>query len=145
MISPKKKLCLNSVIKDPILLLFEIENWLWKSIWMIFLITHSQATTIHIKNTYKCYYQNFGKMKPFGVLMANNVLVKETLKQSLFTTSNMVCQFLRQKVLQKGSVMKTNSGVFIVFKTKHELRCQNELETKCVYFHYWDFLTNFLM
>ena len=49
---------------------------------------------------------------------------------SLSTTANMVCQLLRQRACQKISVMKkTNSGVFISFKTKHELKCQNELET----------------
>ena len=54
------------------------------------------------------------------------VLVK-IQKQSLFTTSIMDRQLLRQKVRQKISVMKTNTGVFVVFKTKCELKCQNEL------------------
>ena len=31
---------------------------------------------------------------------------------------------LRQKVSQRISVMKTNNDVFVVFKTKHELKCQ---------------------
>ena len=43
---------------------------------------------------------------------------------SLSTTSNMDHQLLSQKVRQKISVMKTNTGVF---KTKRELKCQNEL------------------
>ena len=33
---------------------------------------------------------------------------------------------LRQKVRQRISVMKTNTGVFVVFKTKHEVKCQND-------------------
>ena len=32
--------------------------------------------------------------------------------------------FLRQKVCQRISVMKTNTGGFVVFKTKRELKCQ---------------------
>ena len=44
-----------------------------------------------------------------------------------FTTSIMDRQLLRQKVRQKISVIKTNTCVFVVFKTKHELKCQNEL------------------
>ena len=43
-------------------------------------------------------------------------------------------QLLRQKVHQIISVMKTNTGVFVVFKTKRELKCQNELETQSVCF-----------
>ena len=31
---------------------------------------------------------------------------------------------LRQKVHQKIAVMKTNTGVLVVFKTKRELKCQ---------------------
>ena len=31
---------------------------------------------------------------------------------------------LRQKVHQRISVMKTNTGVFLVFRTKHEIKCQ---------------------
>ena len=30
---------------------------------------------------------------------------------------------LRQKVRQRISVMETNNGVFVVFKTNHELKC----------------------
>ena len=39
-------------------------------------------------------------------------------------------QLLRQKVRQIILVMKTNTGVFVVFKTKRELKCQNELFLK---------------
>ena len=39
-------------------------------------------------------------------------------------------------VCQKISVTKINTGVFVVFKTKHELKCQNELETQSVCFYY---------
>ena len=41
--------------------------------------------------------------------------------------SKMDRHLLRQKVRQRISVMKTNIGVFVVFMTKHELECQNEL------------------
>ena len=34
-------------------------------------------------------------------------------------------QLLCQKACQRISVMKTNTGVFVVFKTKCELKCQN--------------------
>ena len=44
-------------------------------------------------------------------------------KQSLSTTSIMDRQLLRQKI----SVIKTNTCVFVVFKTKRELKFQNEL------------------
>ena len=47
--------------------------------------------------------------------------------QSLSTTSIMNRQLLRQKVRQKISVIKTNTCVFVAFKTKRELKCKNEL------------------
>ena len=34
------------------------------------------------------------------------------------------CQLLCQKVCQRISVMKTNTGVFVFFKIKSELKCQ---------------------
>jgi hypothetical protein len=34
------------------------------------------------------------------------------------------CHLLRQKACQRISVMKTNTGVFVVFKTKRESKCQ---------------------
>ena len=39
-------------------------------------------------------------------------------------------QLLRQIVRHKISVIKTNTCVFVVFKTKRELKCQNELFLK---------------
>ena len=45
-------------------------------------------------------------------------------KCSIFTTSKKDRQLLCQKVRQRISVMETNNGVFVVFKTKHELKCQ---------------------
>ena len=45
-------------------------------------------------------------------------------KCSIFTTSKTDRQLLRQKVRHRISVMKTNKDVFVVFKTKHELKCQ---------------------
>ena len=58
-------------------------------------------------------------------------------------------QLSRQKICQKFSVIITNTCVFSVFKTKYELKCQNELflfcfVIRCVCFDYWEFLTNFL-
>ena len=50
-------------------------------------------------------------------------------------------QLLRQKVCQRISVMKTNNGVFVVFKTKHESKCQFSEKTLL---YYWDSLMNFL-
>ena len=47
-----------------------------------------------------------------------------THKWSLFTSSKMDRHLLRQKVRQRISVMKANNGVFVVFKIKHELKCQ---------------------
>ena len=38
--------------------------------------------------------------------------------------SKMDRQLLRQKVRQRISVMKTEIGVLVVFKTKSELKCQ---------------------
>ena len=56
---------------------------------------------------------------------SNNLhLIFPSLKRSIFTTSKTDHQSLCQKVRQRISVMKTNNGVFVVFKTKHELKCQ---------------------
>ena len=49
---------------------------------------------------------------------------QEPYKRSIFTKSKADRQSLRKKILQRISVMKTNNGVFVVFKTKHELKCQ---------------------
>jgi hypothetical protein len=43
---------------------------------------------------------------------------------SIFTMSKMDHQLLHQKVRQRISVMKINTGVFVVFKTKRESKCQ---------------------
>ena len=45
-------------------------------------------------------------------------------------------QLLRQKVRQRISVMKTNTGVFVVFKKKRELKCQFSGNIECVCFPY---------
>ena len=42
----------------------------------------------------------------------------------LFTTSKTDRHLLRQKVRQRISVMKTNTGVFVFFKTKRQSKCQ---------------------
>ena len=44
--------------------------------------------------------------------------------RSIFTMSKMDHQLLHQKVRQRISVMKINTGVFVVFKTKRESKCQ---------------------
>ena len=49
------------------------------------------------------------------------------IHNSFSTTSIIDRQLLRQKVRQKISVIKTNTFVFCVFKTKRESKCQNEL------------------
>ena len=48
-------------------------------------------------------------------------------KPSISTMSIIDCQLLRQKVCQIISLIKTKTCVFVVFKTKPELKCQNEL------------------
>ena len=42
-------------------------------------------------------------------------------------------QLLRQKVHQRSSVMKTNNAVFVVFKTKRELKCQFNGNIVCLF------------
>ena len=59
---------------------------------------------------------DFG-MTPLHLAIRNDL-------QRFFTTTKRDRHLLRQKVHQKISVMKTNIGVFVVFKTKRELRCQ---------------------
>ena len=46
-----------------------------------------------------------------------------TIAQYFYNVKNF-CQLLRQKVRQRISVMKTNTGVIVVFMTKRELECQ---------------------
>ena len=48
-------------------------------------------------------------------------------KLESFTTSKNDRHLLSQKVHQKISVIITNTCVLVVFKTKRELKCQNEL------------------
>ena len=59
---------------------------------------------------------DFG-MTPLHLAIRNDL-------QRFFTTTKRDRHLLRQKVHQKISVMKTNIGVFVVFKTKRELECQ---------------------
>ena len=64
-------------------------------------------------------------------------LIFSILKRSPFTTAKkMDHQLLHQKVLQTISVMKTNTGVFVVFKKKCELKSQFSGNIECVCFHY---------
>ena len=53
-------------------------------------------------------------------------------------------QLLRQNFFQRISEMKTNTGVFVVFKTKNEQKRQFA-GNMCVCFLYWDSLTNCLL
>ena len=54
--------------------------------------------------------------------LGNNNFSKKPQK-TFNTTSIMDDQLLRQKVHQKISVIKTNTFIFVVFKTKRELKC----------------------
>ena len=47
-----------------------------------------------------------------------------------FTTSKSDRRLSRQKICQRISVMETNAGVFGVFKTKKELKCQSVFITE---------------
>ena len=47
--------------------------------------------------------------------------------------SNTVSHLLAQKVCQRISVMKTNTGVFVVFKTKRKLKCQCSVITEILW------------
>ena len=63
------------------------------------------------------------------------------------STSIMDRQLLRHKVCQIISVRKTNSGVFVLFKTKRELKCQNELFVKYHFYEntsYYVFITEII-
>ena len=51
-------------------------------------------------------------------------------KLKFFTTSKSDGQLSCQKLGQRISVMKTNTGVFGVFKTKKELECQSVFITE---------------
>ena len=62
----------------------------------------------------------------------------QTLKKRLqvtiaqyFSTSKIDRQILRQKGLLRISVMKTNNGVFVAFKTQHELNGQFSGNIRC--------------
>ena len=52
--------------------------------------------------------------------------IHSDILENFSSTSIMDRQLFRQKVRQIISVMKTKTGGFDVFKTKHELECQNE-------------------
>ena len=42
-------------------------------------------------------------------------------------------QSLRQKVCQRISVMKTNNGVYVVFKAQRDLKCQFSGNRVCMF------------
>ena len=69
------------------------------------------------------------------------------LKQSLSTTSNMNRHLLRKKSHQKFSVMRTkNTGVsknIVCFGILIHGLFWRQKKHQCLYFPYWDFLTNF--
>ena len=62
---------------------------------------------------------NFGANKVDNCVMFSRKDL-DLHKWSIFTTSKTDRQLLRQQVRQRISVMKTNTGVFVVFKTKRE-------------------------
>ena len=43
------------------------------------------------------------------------------------------CQLLRQKVHQRILVMKTSTGILVVFKTKRQLKCQFSGNIVCLF------------
>ena len=55
------------------------------------------------------------------------LLTIEAYQQSLSTMSNMDRQLSRQKLVKNLSNENINTGVPVVFKTKRELKCKNEL------------------
>ena len=57
---------------------------------------------------------------------------QQALQRSLFTTSKTDHHLLRQKLRQRISVMETNTAVFVVFKTKRELKCQFSASTEII-------------
>ena len=58
-------------------------------------------------------------------------------KCSIFTTSKRDRKLICQKVCQRISVMKTNIGVFVVFKTKCESKCQFFGITEILWRTFW--------
>ena len=57
------------------------------------------------------------------LLLSNSTCWNQKLfKRRFFTTSKIDHHLLCQKVRQRISVMKKNSGVFVVFKTKRDLK-----------------------
>ena len=76
-----------------------------------------------------------------------NELYNYSIKPSLSTTSIMDRQLLCQSKSNTLSNENINTGVSVIFKTKPELECQNELsfllKRKSLRFHYWDYLTSF--
>ena len=58
-------------------------------------------------------------------------------KCSIFTTSKTDHQLLCLKVRQKISLMKTNTGVFVVLKKMRELKCQFSGITEILWWTFW--------
>ena len=67
---------------------------------------------------------------------------KNNIAESFYNVKN-GSSIITSKSLSKN-LSNENTGVFVVFKTKCELKCQFSGNTVCVCFHYWDSLTNFL-
>ena len=83
-----------------------------------------------------CKFMNKKYLSLNMVTVEEQELHMESHKQRFFTTSKTDRHLLRQKVRQRISVMKTNTGVFVVFKTKRELKRQFSENIGCVCFHY---------
>ena len=42
----------------------------------------------------------------------------------------------QKQIVKESQYLKTNNGVFVAFKTKHDLKCQFSGNIECVCFHY---------
>ena len=77
---------------------------------------------------FKLVYGSFGQ---------SNKRHTSTQSMESFTTSKTDRHLLCQKVRQRISVMKTNTAVFVVFKTKRELKCQFSGITEILWRTFW--------
>ena len=77
---------------------------------------------IHLSRRLTFIYRNFFFLKSKVFLQSQKRIVNYYL--------------LHQKVCQRISVTKTNTGVFVVFQTKPDLKCQFSGNIECVCFYY---------
>ena len=81
---------------------------------------------------------------PSKLFMLSINFCQSTLAQYFYNVINR-SSITTSKSLSKNLSNKTNNGVFVVFKTKNDLKCQFSGNIECVCFHYQDSLTDFLM